>query len=275
MKIPFSFIKPSGPPPFDLASLDLSLYLKAGSSLYSYTTPANGGAGVVIWQGTPSAGISGTIDATSASLNAADVDGTKTLDGKLTLNFSAANLGTRQLALSIGDAAVRAGGVGTETQITDHIASGILTATDGSEFALIWLNTISGNSGDDFDQGVIGASLYGNLMVGGAGNDKGEIGMGFGAIVQTPLLGTPTGAWFLLQGRYGGSVKEVRVNKGAWATAACGAASGHIMKIGSNVSSSADMFMASAGASTTRYNDATFDDIYDGLKALYPGAALP
>ncbi len=33
--------------------------------------------------------------------------------------------------------------------------------------------------------------------------------------------------------------------------------------------------MASAGASTTRYNDATFDDIYDGLKALYPGAALP
>ncbi len=46
---------------------------------------------------------------------------------------------------------------------------------------------------------------------------------------------------------YGGSVKEVRVNKGAWATVACGAASGHIMKIGSNVSSSADMFHGQRG----------------------------
>ncbi len=272
MKAPFSFWKSGTPPPLDLTTLDLSFYVKAGTSLYSYTTPANGGAGVVIWQGTPSAGISGTIDAASASLNAADVNGAKLLDGKLTLNFSAANAGTKQLQLAIGDAGARAGGIGSDTPIADHLAAGIMNATDGSSWALVWLNTISGNAGDSFDQNVLGAGLNGSILIGGASNDKAEAEMGFNHLVATPVS---TGAWVFIGQRYSASVQEIRVNNGAWVTHSCGAASGHAMFIGINSGGSADMFLANAAASTTRYSDATFDNIYGGLQALYPGAALP
>ncbi len=259
-------------PPFDLLTLDTSFRVMAGSSLSGFPNPANGGSGVVLWQGTPSAGISGTIDAASVSYNAGMVNGAKLLDGKLTLNFSAAVGGTKQLQLAIGDAGARAGGTGADTPIADHIAAGIMTATDGSSWALVWLNTISGNSGDSFDQNVLGAGLNGSILVGGASNDQAEAEQGFNHLISTPVA---TGAWTLLQRRQSGGVLEVRVNQGAWATRSCSSASGHAMFIGINSGGSADMFLGDAGASPTRYSDATFDDIYDGLKAVYPGASLP
>ena len=53
----------SGESAFDLTTLDTSIRFATNGSLVAYPTPANGGNGSILWQGTPSAGDSDLYDA--------------------------------------------------------------------------------------------------------------------------------------------------------------------------------------------------------------------
>ncbi len=267
---------PAGPPPFDLATLNLSFRVQCGFGMHSFPSPAGAGAGAFLWQGSPSAGASGGNDAYLAGGPHADyLTGSPLLNGNPTLNFSTA-AGTRQLNVSPADADARAGLGPIETAYPDCFAAGLFSSPagvdTGSMWALVNIAAIAGGSGDSFDSSIFSARLAAQILAGGAGNDKIEFGRGFNHLTQVAAI---VGSWVLIQVRFGGGQQYVRLNGGAWSSLAAGSQAGQILSVGISVAGSANFFGADFAASPDFFSDATFDNVYAGIQALYPGAGLP
>lgn len=247
-------------------SLTLSFRVKAGDCL-AYSAPANGGAGSVVWVGTPSAGNSGNVDAWVGVSHPGFLGGlAPTLDGKQTVNFTTEGVAFFAAPANANARAGTAGG--SETPYADQIAANLLGATTGTIWALVYVVSIV-----DGDRArVIGAGTQGNIGIGGGvltHSAEWRLGGSF-----NNDLTLATGVWSVLQLRYDSGAGELkgRINKGAWTTWACGApTSGQTFTLGPIP----PVYGADYGASAQWLDDATMDLLYDDLKALWPSAGLP
>ena len=257
---------------FDLTTLDTSARFATNGSLKSFPAPANGGNGSVYWIGTPSAGTSNAHAAWIATTLPVRVTG-PALNGFPTLNLLASTAGGRDMRVGPETADGSSGGLlALPATYTDHLAAGLLAAGTGSLWALINPNTAAGGGGAGFDDGVWGPHDVSCIQL---GTGKAEV---VKAVFAGFFVGTiPLNAWSLLQLRYSGGSISGRINGGAWTALATAAFAGTYFGIGQADTSgvSMDAYGADFGASPTFYDDPTFDKIYSGIKALYPGAALP
>ncbi len=249
---------------FDLAALDLSIRLKLGD-LHHFPT-----ANTTVWIGSASAGTSGDSD---GFLGFNTFPDGPLLDGVPTVDFSAANLGARKLFLSPGNVNARAGLAGSvEVPYADCNASGKWSLTTGTAWALVYLLSIP------VDADVFGSGTRGQIGVRSAGQNT-SFGINEFNSGITLLRPSTLGAWAVLTARWGPGVplfEEFRINKGAWASSNINNfGTGTQVALGLNGTAPANMYAADFGGSLTQYDNAICDKIYDALKALYPGAALP
>ncbi len=282
-------------PAFDLTTLSTSLRFAAGSSLRTYAAPAGpANLGSMIWQGTPSAGISGNYDAWGYVGAGTDlpVPG-PTIDGKATARFFGTST-TDSLGFATGTSAARSGTSGAnENLITAGITEGWYSSTSGSGWVLM---QISANPSNDTRTGVVqgpgsgGPSLeidyvtsagivIANLQFGNSGPDfYAKIAAPGGPV--TPTLN----AWFVVFFKWepnsGSTLLSIKVNDvGAWTTAGpSGSATmpNFGLQMGHDQYVSGKCSIGDLAYLPTVPSDATWDSsIYPGLKALYPGASLP
>ncbi len=279
MRAPFSMLKPNGPPPFDLTTLNTSFRVKAGDFI-AYPAPAGSALGSGIWVGTPSAGVSGNFDAFRD--NVSNLYAGPTLDGKQTVDFGLlSNSQGRRLNVAAADANARLGVAGAvETAVANGIASGIYTAAAGTMWALAYLISITPGTGESgLVQGPGNGSGGPSLMTSGSGPwpagfagrfiDGGHNGNSF-----IPMVAPATGVWTRLYFRWGLAAGQwdVWVGKAAKTTTVgnVGMTTGGTLALGANGYASADVYLADVGIAPVAFDDATMLNIDDGLLALYP-----
>jgi hypothetical protein len=242
-------------PPFSLAGLDTSFRLAAGSSFVH-----DNGAGHTIWTGTASAGTSGIHDGDHSTADSF-VNG-PILDGAQTASTDGVVAGRRLEAVL------------SSNHATPILSSDIVTPTTGSMWALVNLTAFQGGTFD----GMMGTVGSFDIMF-GASSQLGPNGwyLHVGGLNWACTVPATAGVWVLVQGRYGSGVREIRTNLNTWfATATVGpAALGGQWSFGGSTSGTMNGKWADSGASKTRYDDATFNNIYAKIKALYPSAGLP
>ncbi len=110
------------------------------------------------------------------------------------------------------------------------------------------------------------------------GGDLGSLQAITGAFTGAKSLVKPTvGLYMVAQIRLSSGLMEVRLNQNAWAGIATGVRLGNPFSIGQQCTSGIVPTWVGVdfGASTSVYDDTTFDLIYAALKAKYPACALP
>jgi len=265
---------PIAPPPFDVSTLDLTIRLKAGSAyVKEYVSPANGGNGYWAWFGSPSAGISGTIDCCRRTHTGGENFFGDVLDGKQTVRIIDTQGGGLGALVSTAD--VRSGANTALPAAISDIGTSSIEGTSGTMWALFKLVSYPG--GTTMRQ-IVGQ--YATISVYGTGTLRSG-NYATGAYAESAALST--GVWVVVflrwAGTGGGATKEMRINKGGWISQSVGPTgtmnTNGPFDVGLSAWSGADAHVADVGVSLTAYATGTCDDIYDGLKALYPSAGLP
>ncbi len=248
---------------FDLATLNLTLYLKPENLTITHPIVGQTQAD---W---PSAASIGTSGDGRVAFDTGDVlahinDGPVLGPGQPTLFL---NRGVNSPFEIFTDG----------THATQVNGADVVSTTDASGWALVNIASITGGTGTFTDPAVMG--IYQPrlaLLVGGVTNDQAEVESAFGTPLQTPV---PLTVWTLIQWRFNQVTgTEIRINQGAWAQKAQGALTffGEPYVLGANGQGpSMNGDYAHLGASQVKFDDATFDNIYNSIKTNYPGAALP
>jgi hypothetical protein len=257
---------PIAPPAFDLTTLALSMYFKAGATndVRYYAAPAGlTGAGYTLWQGTASAGASGNYDVyRGVAENHLGV----ILDGYQTLRIR--NADGAGVGACVGTANLRSGAaVPVPTQFNNSVTEGVQDPVAGTIFCLVNLDAINGGH-----RSILGS--YASILTNATGPvvEFGDNAPDAYVTRSAPSLST----WAVMFFRWGSNLWEARINKGAWGTLVRGNCNAHTAwKFGTNIYGSADADIANAGQALTKFNDLTCDNIYDGLKSMYPSAGLP
>jgi hypothetical protein len=233
--------------PFDPATLNLTGWWRL---IYPGKVAMDGGAH---WVGTASAGTSGAHDLSKlVGSNRSPHDGA-TLNGMLTANFQT-----------------------TTADILEEPTSNavLFAASAGSAWFLVNPNVIAPHSAVPYQNGTL-------LTDGGnAETDFCFTSSGAGLVVldsggyQEVVTACGGSAWHLLQFKWNGSTIKVRVDSGAWVSAACGPwamSSPGAMQLGSSFADSRrfDGLMADIGTSATVISDANFDNIKSYVNARY------
>lgn len=271
--LPFAFWKPSVAAD-PLAALPLSVYVRLGN-ISVFPTPANFGNGVNVWQGRPSAGVSANHDLYTAVSKPAILTGPM-LDGNPVANFRAVGgMFNAPFRCCDADAGVRVGDPAAAPVFTNAQAQGVLASAQGTMFAMVNIHTIVGGGAFFTDDSIWQANLRPGILAGGGNAEMFSANFPFGGNEAT-IAAVVLDAWCVLTIRWTGGTMEGRLNKGAWASMAIGALSDQILAAGLGGSQPAsDMYAASLGAALVNLNDASCDVIYNGLKSLFPSAALP
>ncbi len=268
---------------FDIPSLNLGLYFKAGDFLI-YPGGGSGSAGSAVWVGTASAGVSGGFDAYHD--NASSTYAGPTLDGLVTVNFTSTNTQGKTLRISTADAGARAGTPGaSETAVANCLTAGMYASSTGFSWVLVNIASITPGSGEAAIVQGPGNSHGGpSILTSGQGPwpsgasgtfiDVGNDGSQFYGV---PAPGT-LGVWVAIYFRWNAGVWEVAFNSDAWSSPSSGnpdMAVGERLALGSFSYGAAPVTLANMGMSPVNFDDATRLNIHGGLQALYPSAGLP